>query len=105
MDNSPDPHRHVPTDMSPSARGYHSREIARGKYGELSKILEELDEAFDADAQGDAVMLLVELADMVGAIEGFLERRYPGINVEMLCVHSRNTKRAFEAGHRVPREG
>lgn len=50
--------------------GFHKREIKKGVYGELSKIQEELDEVFDAEEQGQDLMLLIELSDMVGAIEG-----------------------------------
>lgn len=49
--------------------GFHKREIKKSVYGELSKIQEELEEAFDAEEQGQDLMLLIELSDMVGAIE------------------------------------
>ena len=50
--------------------GFHTREITKGAYGELSKIREELEEAEDAEAQGQKLILLTELADIIGAVEG-----------------------------------
>ena len=62
--------------------GYHKRKIEKGVYGELSKIQEELDEAFDAEEQGQELMLLIELSDMIGAIEG-VAKKY-GFTLEQL---------------------
>lgn len=53
-------------------RGYHLNEIKRGKFGERSKILEEMLEVEDAHTQGNAIMLLLEMSDLVGAIQGYL---------------------------------
>lgn len=50
--------------------GFHIRPITKGTYGELSKVREELEEAEDAEAQGQKLILLTELADIVGAVEG-----------------------------------
>lgn len=50
--------------------GFHKRNITKGIYGQLSKIREELEEAEDALEQKQTVMLLVELADIVGACGG-----------------------------------
>lgn len=55
--------------------GFHKVKIKKGKYGELSKIREELDEAFDAEEQGQDLMLLIELSDMLGAIDA-VARKY-----------------------------
>jgi hypothetical protein len=54
--------------------GFHQATIARGVYGQLSKIQEELDEARDAEAQGQDLMLLIELADIIGAVAGVAQR-------------------------------
>lgn len=62
--------------------GFHQKEIKKGIYGELSKIQEELDEAYDAEAQGQDLMLLIELSDMIGAIEG-VAKKY-GFTIEQL---------------------
>lgn len=52
---------------------FHLKPIKKGKYGQLSKIKEELDEAYDAAKQGQNLMLLIELADIVGACGGVAE--------------------------------
>lgn len=61
---------------------FHKRKIKKGVYGELSKIEEELQEAYDAEEQGQDLMLLIELSDMVGAIEG-VAKKY-GITMKQL---------------------
>ena len=50
--------------------GYHLSKIERGKYGERSKILEEMAEVEDAHRQGNSIMLMLELSDLVGACVG-----------------------------------
>lgn len=80
--------------------GYHARSIPRGEYGEVSKIEEELAEFKDALAQKCSVMALVELSDLLGAIEGWLDRYHPSIELEDLRTMAAITKRAFTTGHR-----
>jgi hypothetical protein len=80
--------------------GYHMREIPKGTLGELSKIREELEEAEDAKEQGVEVMVLVELSDMVGAIEAYLDVHHHGTTIEDLHKMSEVTKRAFQNGRR-----
>jgi len=84
--------------------GYHQAEIPRGEIGELSKILEEVHEAIDADDQGVSIMVLVELADIYGALELVLERRFPTFTMGDLQAMSKVTRRAFESGHRKSRD-
>lgn len=84
--------------------GYHIRKIPVGKYGELSKIQEELEELKDAFEQSSSILQLVELSDLYGAIEGFLEKYHPDTNFEDLKKMSRITRRAFENGHRIPKK-
>jgi predicted house-cleaning noncanonical NTP pyrophosphatase (MazG superfamily) len=67
--------------------GFHKATIERGVYGQLSKIQEELDEARDAESQGQDLMLLIELADIVGAVEG-VATRY-GFTLEQLTAFAR----------------
>lgn len=55
--------------------GYHLCNIIPGVLGEASKIQEELDELKDALAQGCKIMELVELADLYGALECYLENK------------------------------
>lgn len=62
--------------------GFHKAVITRGVYGEVSKIYEEWLEAEDALAQGQYLMLLIELSDMVGAAAG-VAYRY-GVTLEGL---------------------
>lgn len=80
--------------------GYHLKEIAKGKLGELSKIEEELREAEDAEDQDCKVMVLVELSDMLGAIEAYLEKHFPDFRLEDLKKMSDITRRAFRTGAR-----
>ena len=61
---------------------FHKAIIQKGIYGELSKIKEELDEAFDAESQNQDLMLLIELSDIIGAVEG-VSKKY-GFTIEQL---------------------
>lgn len=81
--------------------GYHLKPIAKGVLGELSKIREELDEAVDAQEQGVAVMVLVELSDLVGALEAYLAQHHPGTTLEDLQKMAAVTRRAFQSGRRT----
>ncbi len=80
--------------------GYHLVSIPRGELGELSKIQEELDELKDAMAQGSRVMAAVELSDMLGAVQAFLDRHLPGTTMQDLLAFSSITQRAFINGRR-----
>lgn len=80
--------------------GYHMTEIEKGELGKLSKIREELDEAIDAEKQQCKIMTLVELSDMMGAIESYLESNFTDITLQDLITMSNITKRAFKAGRR-----
>jgi hypothetical protein len=84
--------------------GYHVTEIPRGTFGEASKIEEELAEFKDALAQKCSVMAILELADLIGAIEGWLDRYHPSIELGDLLAMTAITKRAFKSGHRQPKE-
>lgn len=81
--------------------GYHKKVIPKGEVGKLSKVYEELLEAFEAEEQGVSVMTLVELSDLVGAVESFLEANYPQFTLSDLKAMSDVTKRAFTSGRRV----
>lgn len=80
--------------------GYHIRNIQKGEIGELSKVFEEVEEALDAETQGSKVMVLVELSDMLGAIEAYLEKHHPGMQLTDLMIMSNITRRVFREGHR-----
>ncbi len=82
--------------------GYHTIEIPRGTYGEISKVVEETTELVDAESQKNKVMVLIELSDIIGAIDGYLENKYNGsVSLEDLIIMAKATKRAFQSGERV----
>lgn len=60
--------------------GYHVRKIEKGTYGTLSKVVEELEEAIDAYEQGQDLMLLIELSDIIGAVEGVAKKYGMGLD-------------------------
>lgn len=81
--------------------GYHINKIKKGELGELSKIQEELSEALDAQEQGVSVMVLIELSDMLGATQSYLEKyHHPSITLNDLIKMANVTKRAFKSGER-----
>lgn len=80
--------------------GYHERAIPRGEVGELSKVLEEALEALEAESQNADVMVLVELSDLLGAVNAYLAKHHPSLTLEDLLTFSAITKRAFESGRR-----
>lgn len=82
---------------------YHLQPIPTGQYGEISKIEEELLELKDAQAQGVKIMELNELSDLIGAIEGYLEKHHSDITLDDLIAMKKTTRRAFESGHRKPK--
>ena len=81
--------------------GYHLTNIPKGVLGESSKILEELLELQDAEAQQARVMALVELSDLIGAIEHYLARHFPDMSLSDLTTVSAITQRAFRNGRRT----
>lgn len=78
--------------------GYHKKTIARGVYGEVSKIREELEELEDAEAQGVTILSLCEMSDLYGALEAVAQR----YSVSMLDLQKMSdlTKKAFQDGTR-----
>ena len=83
--------------------GYHIAPIPKGTLGELSKVHEEVCEAIDAQQQGVAVMVLVELSDTIGAIEAYLAQHHPSVTLADLTAMAAVTRRAFAAGQRHDR--
>lgn len=84
--------------------GYHLATIKRGVFGEDSKIFEEVDEFADALDQDVALMALIELSDLIGAIKGWLAKHHPSITLADLDKMAEVTKRVFETGHRETKE-
>jgi hypothetical protein len=80
--------------------GYHTREIKKGEFGEFSKVQEEWEELLDARLQDGKILELVEIADLYGAIEGYLEKQY-GMSMEDVAKMSHMTKTAFLEGKRT----
>lgn len=80
--------------------GYHLRDIQKGIFGRISKIREELEELEDAHDQGNKIMALCEVADLYGAIEGYLELFHPATSMDDVKKMAEATKRAFESGRR-----
>lgn len=80
--------------------GYHKAVIAKGVLGEFSKIEEEFAEWKDAIDQSARLMELCEMADLLGAMEYYLEEHFPGMRFSDLQVMSNLTKRAFQNGQR-----
>lgn len=78
--------------------GYHINKIEKGVLGHASKIREEYEEFLDAVAQGAKLMELMELADLLGAIEAYAAK----YNVTLYDLNQMKdlNKRAFESGHR-----
>jgi phosphoribosyl-ATP pyrophosphohydrolase len=79
--------------------GYHTVPIQKGTLGEISKILEEFSEFCDACNQGSRIMQLIELSDLLGAIEAYLASM--NLHLGDLDVMKNITKRAFENGART----
>lgn len=79
--------------------GYHKREIQKGVLGEFSKIKEEFEELNDAQEQGDKILQICELTDLVGAIEEYIKKW--NITIEDLVQFSNKTKSAFKERKRT----
>lgn len=80
--------------------GYHIRKIKKGQIGEISKIKEEIEELEDAIDQNARIMALVELSDLYGSIQLYLEKHFPDIKMKDLEKMSLITQRAFKNGKR-----
>jgi hypothetical protein len=77
---------------------YHTRKIEKGKLGEFSKIKEEFEELEDAINQGNKVLAICELCDLVGAIKHYGEKI--GISLDDMVKMMYATERAFLSGSR-----
>ncbi len=56
---------------------FHKRPITcKGTLGEVSKIREELEEIEEALEQGDKMLALIEVVDLLGAVHAFLLKHY-----------------------------
>jgi hypothetical protein len=80
--------------------GYHINEIQKGVLGEFSKIREEFLEFEDAHLQGNKVLQICELCDLVGAIKAYADRKFK-LTLEDLDMMERATAAAFKDGTRI----
>jgi hypothetical protein len=80
------------------SNGYHLKFIPKGVLGESSKILEEFKEFEDALEQDNTLMALLELSDIIGAIEAYASKY--NLTLDELIEMKNATKRAFESGKR-----
>jgi len=81
--------------------GYHTKKIKKGTYGALSKITEEYQELLDAVKQRNTLMTLIELSDLLGAIDGYaLSLSKGSLGIEDLLIMTRATQSVFREGSR-----
>ena len=78
--------------------GYHIKKIKKGKLGQFSKIEEEYAELLDAKKQKNIVLQIIEMSDMIGAIEYYLKPF--NITIEDLIKMNKLTESAFLDGSR-----
>ena len=78
---------------------FHLKKIKKGKLGELSKIQEEWEEFQDGVEQKSPILMLCELADLIGAIEAYTLNKH-NITLDDIIKMKKATKRAFESGSR-----
>lgn len=83
-------------------RKYHVKDFPKGELGEISKIQEELDELKDSKEQGSKIMEMVELCDLYGAIECYLQKYHPSTTMDDLKTFSFITKRSYENDKKDP---
>jgi len=94
----------IPVPCEASRNGYHVAKIPEGEFGQFSKLQEEFAELTDAVAQGNKVMALIEMADLLGAMQGYLEQTYRGtVVLDDLLIMAEATNRAFRSGQRKPK--
>lgn len=78
--------------------GYHKIEITKGTLGDFSKITEEYEELSDAVGQRSPVLELVEMSDLIGAIEAYAAKY--NVTLQDLIHMKELTKKAFNDGSR-----
>lgn len=78
--------------------GYHLKQIKKGIVGDISKLIEEIEEFKDAMDQNCRIMMEIELSDIYGALEELTKNH--NLTMEDLKTMSDITKRAFKDGSR-----
>ena len=81
-----------------ATNGYHKKDIRKGVLGEFSKIREEFEELADAVEQGNKVLAICELTDLIGAIKFYAKKH--NITLKDLNIFSESTENAFKSGKR-----
>lgn len=79
--------------------GYHTYDIPKGKPFTFEKIKEEFLELEDAVKQGDRVMTICELSDLILAIKQYAETELH-VSLGDLIRFSQKTENSFKSGHR-----
>lgn len=79
--------------------GYHTKEIEKGVLGEFSKIKEEFLELEDGYEQGNKLLMLCEIADLLGAISAYIKKY--NLDLEDILKMTRATESAFQEGSRT----
>ena len=75
------------------------QDTSADRYLVASKIREEYQELKDANKQGDKVLQICELTDLIGAIESYSMNQF-NLSIEDLKKFSDKTKQAFQEGKR-----
>jgi phosphoribosyl-ATP pyrophosphohydrolase len=92
------------SDALPKLAGYHIDIIPKEPIGTAEKVMEEALELVDACKQANPVMALVEMSDLLGAVQLLLESKFGGaLSVSDLITMAKTTRRAFESNRRPPR--
>lgn len=65
---------------------YHTYEIPKGVYGELSKVKEEILEFIDGEKQDNQILIRCELSDIYGAYEEYLKRSMWGRTIDEMIL-------------------
>ena len=78
--------------------GYHLKKIHKGVIGEFSKIREEMEELLDAHKQDNRLLELMEMCDLIGAIEAYILKN--NLTLPQLIAMMELTKKAFKDGDR-----
>ena len=85
--------------LESESEGYHISKFPHDEYGTIGKIREELEEVVDARKQGCKILEEIEIADLLGAIRGYAEKR--DIDLADVEKFSKITSRAFSNGKRI----
>lgn len=80
--------------------GYHITPIPKtNELGSVEKIMEEYEEFMDSIKQNTCVMELIELSDLIGAIDFYVAKKY-NMSINDLIKFKDITVRAFASGNR-----